>query len=49
MKKNREIKIKISSGDYEKIKTQAETLGLAISTYCRLVCLSVKSPLIPIK
>jgi len=45
MKKNKSIKIKISTEEYDQIKIKAEKLGLATSTYCRLILLAVKSPL----
>jgi len=45
MKKNREIKIKVSTEEFEKIKSKAQRLGLATATFCRLIILSARTPI----
>jgi len=44
MKKNKEIKVRVSSEEFERIKNKAEFLGVPISTFIRLVALAVKNP-----
>ena len=39
MKKNHEVRVKLTNEEYEKIKKKADSLGLCISTYIRTMAL----------
>lgn len=40
MKKNREIRVKVSSEELEKIKTKSQKVGMTISGFCRYLALN---------
>ena len=47
MKKTKEVRIRFSLEDFEKIKSKATDLGLPVSSFIRLIVLAVKNPQIP--
>lgn len=45
MKKNHEVRIKLSQEELNKIKLKAREIGLTISSYMRLISLAAKTPI----
>jgi predicted DNA binding CopG/RHH family protein len=44
MKRNHDMRIRLSQEELEKIKGKAQALGISISDFVRLLCLSANVP-----